>query len=716
MKAQKAAVLVLVVFSAVLAAAFTAARQAGEQSKVLLERAIQLETVDGDLEAAIGLYKKIVTAGDSRTIAAKALLRLGGCYEKLGLKEARNAYERLVRDFADQSEQVQAARSRLVALGRASAEERETDFMTRLIWTSAEGVFTHVPSPDGKSMTYTDWKSGNLAVHDLETGTNRVLTDEGCWEQPVQHALSSRWSPDGKKLAYYWYHESGTQLRILNVDNPRPRILFEDNSEDADVSPHDWSPDGQHILASISRPGGEELALIPVNGGSPRVLWTFGPGIDLGEIRFSPDGRYVVYSRRPGEVAASDIFILDLKEREEIPLIQHPADDYVYGWSPDGNWVLFASDRTGTIGLWAIRVEDGNPSGIPVSVKPSSGRIAPLGFAKDGSFYYADVKVARDVYVARIDFDKGTVLAQPTKAIRRYEGSNMNPRYSPDGKSLAYVSRRGSMVFPTNRANALCIHSLESGSERVFMDEFVSLGVRAIAGPRWSPDSRSIAVAGHKTGGRLNALYLVDLDTGKVTPLIEASSNVRIGNHEFSKDGQHLFYIRKDTKEEISRILALDLQNGEERELYRTSGNNFPWGIAASPDGKWLATMTHPLALSLIPSGGGTPHVAHRFDQWDIILSPEWLPDGKSILVGGRRSSDEARGIILYRVPIEGGEIQEIGLQQRPGGRPTIHPDGRRIAFGHNLNNDSDADVWIMQNFLPKVQNATKRLAELKRN
>ena len=38
----------------------------------------------------------------------------------------------------------------------------------------------------------------------------------------------------------------------------------------------------------------------------------------------------------------------------------------------------------------------------------------------------------------------------------------MNPAYSPDGKSLAYVSRRGSMVFPTNFANALCIHSLET--------------------------------------------------------------------------------------------------------------------------------------------------------------------------------------------------------------------------------------------------------------
>ncbi|MBN2409942.1 MAG: PD40 domain-containing protein, partial [Candidatus Aminicenantes bacterium] len=615
------------------------------------------------------------------------------------------AYERLVREYADQSDEADVARSRLAALAKPAAEDKESAFVARLVGTGVHGVFSHAPSPDGKSMTCTDWESGNLAAVDIKARKRRLLTDDGTWDQPAQYALNSRWSPDGKQLAYGWQYGTGTQLRILTVDDPKPRILFKDESEDVWVAPQDWSPDGEHILATISRTEGVELALVPAEGGSPRILKTLEPETAQGEIHFSPDGRYVTYSRMPGKVAASDIFVLDMKGGGETPLVQHPADERVFGWSPDGRWILFLSDRSGTLGLWAIQVADGKAQGTPMSVKPSVGRIAPLGFAKDGSFYYADVKVARDVYEARIDFETGTVLAPPVKAIERYEGSNMNPRYSPDGKSLAYVSRRGSMVFPTNRANALCICSLESGSERVFMDEFVRVGIRAVAGPRWSPDSRTIAVAGHRTGSILNGLYLVNLDTGKITTLLENPPDVRIGNHEFSPDSRRLYYVRRDTKEEISRILARDLLTGDERELYRTSGIHFPFGVAASPDGKWLATITHPLALSVIPAGGGTPRVVQRLDQltrseW-MVLAPEWMPDGKAILVGWR---SEDKGSILFRVPAEGGESLEIVLEQRLGDRPTVHPDGRRIAFGSNVNHDTDADVWVMRNFLPELK------------
>ena len=166
-------------------------------------------------------------------------------------------------------------------------------------------------------------------------------------------------------------------------------------------------------------------------------------------------------------------------------------------------------------------MKNGKPQGAPVRVKRSVGRVAPLGSAKDGSYYYADVKVARDIYTAKIDFKTGKVLEPPKKAISRFEGSNMMPRYSPDGKWLAYVSRRGSMVFPTNFGNALCIQSLENGTERVFMDEFVKLGVRSVVVPEWAPDSQSLVVLGAHVVGAGRGLHQVSLDTGKVSLVVE---------------------------------------------------------------------------------------------------------------------------------------------------------------------------------------------------
>ena len=69
----------------------------------------------GDYPAALRLFEQIAKGSD-RNLAARSLLYAGLCYEKLGKREAQNAYERLIRDFADQSGLVTAARARLAAL------------------------------------------------------------------------------------------------------------------------------------------------------------------------------------------------------------------------------------------------------------------------------------------------------------------------------------------------------------------------------------------------------------------------------------------------------------------------------------------------------------------------------------------------------------------------------------------------------------------------
>ena len=64
------------------------------EAEVALQQAMNVEQVEGNLDRAIRLYRDIVARhAGVRSVAAKALLQLGFCYEKLGRTEARNAYE-----------------------------------------------------------------------------------------------------------------------------------------------------------------------------------------------------------------------------------------------------------------------------------------------------------------------------------------------------------------------------------------------------------------------------------------------------------------------------------------------------------------------------------------------------------------------------------------------------------------------------------------------
>jgi tetratricopeptide (TPR) repeat protein len=101
-----------------LCAALILPAQKVDSAESLLQAATKKELVDGNLTAAIEGYKKALTAaGSNRAVAAKALLRLGECYEKQGNAEARRAYERLVKEFSDQKEQARDAGARLAAMG-----------------------------------------------------------------------------------------------------------------------------------------------------------------------------------------------------------------------------------------------------------------------------------------------------------------------------------------------------------------------------------------------------------------------------------------------------------------------------------------------------------------------------------------------------------------------------------------------------------------------
>jgi hypothetical protein len=100
---------------AAVCAALLAAQQAPDPDRDL-EAAIHREMVAGDLRGAIEKYRAVLGhAGTPRPVAARALLRIGECYEKLGQqRQAHDAYSRVVRDFESETAIAGEARARLV--------------------------------------------------------------------------------------------------------------------------------------------------------------------------------------------------------------------------------------------------------------------------------------------------------------------------------------------------------------------------------------------------------------------------------------------------------------------------------------------------------------------------------------------------------------------------------------------------------------------------
>ncbi len=594
----------------------------------------------------------------------------------------------------------------------AANGEPGSGMVARQVWAGPGVDLFGAPSPDGRFLTFVDWSTGDLAVRELATGVNRRLTNKGSWLESDEYAYYSIVSPDGQQVAYSWIHKGGfTDLRLIGLDGSNPHVIYR-NEETPWLEPNAWSPDGEHILTLFARTDKTwQIGLVSAADGAVRVLKT----LDWRRPRkmsFSPDGRYVVYDFPPKEDSPErDIFLLATDGSREIPLVQHPADDRVLGWIPDGKAILFASHRTGTMAAWVIRVAEGKPQGSPELVKRELGRSLPLGFTQEGSYYYGLSTLMQDVYVAELDPATGKVLAPPTKAIQNFVGSNHAPDWSPDGKYLAYLSERGSVGGELG-STILSIRSLETSEERELALELRISGNPRLRRVRWSPDGRSLLVNGRDRKLR-RGLYQIDAQTGNVRLLVRKSPG-GVRWHEWSPDGKKIFY-NLYAPPEGTFIMMRDLETGRDKVLYRGRNTN----VALSPDGRQLAfTTRHPatqsVVLMVMPAAGGEPRELLSTQPPETIplgRGIAWMPDGRHLLFlkvrevsGVGRTTTE-----LWRVPAEGGQPRKLELAMQGLRALRFHPDGKRVVFTAGK---GEAEIWVLENFLPKPETKAARLED----
>lgn len=673
----------------------------------LFQQALVKEQADGDLRAAIALYERIAQEFSvDRPLAANALVQMGQCYERLGSQEAEQAYQRVVREYADQTEIVTRARARLAALREPPGRADDSTILLRQVLADP-GVIDGGPVRDGRSFVYVDYSTGDVAVQDMVSGETRRLTHEGAWESPTQFAINVSASPDGRTAAYTWssQQDSGNviELRVVGMDGSPPRVLC-GNTDDVGY-PMSWSSDGRHIAVwvfnGVDRTG--SIAWVSVEDGSMGRLATF-PSWEWASLSHSPDDRLVAVEYPVGEDSGRyDLFLVATGGGGIVPLVDHPANDRLLGWLPGTDYVLFVSDRSGDWDLWAVRVEDGRASGDPVALKRGVGNIEALGFTPGGSMVFYVYMLRRATAIAPFDARTGQLDMAASEPLL---GSLSRGVWSPSGRYLALVRQETNPGGPGWLDSFLVIRNLATGEERVLGDRLDPIV------PRWFPDEKSILVAARRRGRPAGGvgLYRIDVATGDASPLLELEpgSQARIGGVP-TGDGNGLIYAKD------GRLVRRDLSSAVETELHVETGL-LAEPLALSPDGTEVVFAINDPAddgmqanwpglrgngrLMIAPLAGGAARDLARVEGPGAVNQVQWTPDGRYVLFLQMQPQGE-EGSILWRASREGEDAEKLWQTKDQVAWFRISPEGTQAVYETD---EGAFEVWVMENLVAALK------------
>jgi Tol biopolymer transport system component len=512
-------------------------------------------------------------------------------------------------------------------------------------------------------------------------------------------------------LAFSWHYDSDGHfaLWVIDLQQPttRPRQLLSlvlDGQAGGFLnwmSPTDWSPDGTQIAVYIQREDGpkretQRIDLVNAKDGSFRTLRSEEAVGQVSNVLFSPDGKFLAYGI-PGAKPAiqRDIAVTPLAGGPEIPVIVDPAQDVLVGWSPDGNHLLFTSDRSGTKSLYAIAFVNGKRQGEPVLIKQDFSS-DPLRLNASGELYYENRDVRRlrgDIKIASFDFATERFFEPPSIGVKEFIGHNAAADWSRDGKYLLNISDRDRQI--------LVIHSAETGEFVRELRPPLTLN-QGVPWPKWAPDSKSIAVPATDANGR-QGIFRVDAQTGEASPLALSERGENVRGPAFSPDGKKFFYLRilagaQPVQQRLRVLIERDLASGSEKEIMR--GNLFV--MLLSPDGKYFTTVRTDAdgsAVLLVPINGGQPIELMRVKSPETLWVETWAPDSRSVFIGKLPEPIET----YFRVSIDGTGSHPVHLDQNMGLGVSLHPDGRRIAYSVE-SEQTKTEIWVLQNFFSALK------------
>jgi len=419
-------------------------------------------------------------------------------------------------------------------------------------------------SPSGDYFVYVKAVNGNKDIFlQRPGGAPRDLTADS----PADDSEPA-YSPDGNQIAFRSERDGGG-LYLMGATGESVRRLTDTGYDPA------WSPDGKEIVYATA-PGDD-----PQEWGPKSRLWR----IDLSSNRarlvaeadavqpsWSPNNRRIAYWGVPPGSAQRAVWTVPVDGGEPVRATDGDSLNWSPAWSPDGRYLYFASDRSGSMNLWRVPIDEssGKVQGEPEAVTNSSQWNGPLHLSKDGRriiyatreersnldktafdpagprvtgpltpitqgsqmvslggvspdgrwLVYRSLAPQEDLFLVRPD---GTGLVQLTRDAAKDRG----PVWTPDGRILFFSDRSG-------RYEAWTIHSDGSG-----LQQLTSTRGEAVYRPIASPDGRWLACSlGFTHTARID--LNLPLPQRVPEPLPAPGPSLAFLPNSWSRDGQRL--------------------------------------------------------------------------------------------------------------------------------------------------------------------------------
>jgi Tol biopolymer transport system component len=362
---------------------------------------------------------------------------------------------------------------------------------------------------------------------------------------------------------------------------------------------------------------------------------------------FSPDGEQVAFSWTGEDGNNDDIYVTIVGSSQVRRLTTDPAGDFLPSWSPDGRQIAFVRASAGAAAHIHLMSALGGPD-LKVSDLATRG---PISWSPDGRYLAVVRALSGDepqglagIYLVPTHGGEPRLLA-PSVVVGNLTG-NRGPRFSPDGRHLAYAS------CPQHLACYIEVLDLDAalvptGPSRRLTPKSFNL-VRRLT---WARDGKSV-IFDNESGYAAFYLWRVGVDGQRPPERIEVAG---VGAREpaASLSTNRLVFVRQSFDTDIYL-----LERGQSPALVvRSSFTDFT--PVYSPDGQRIAFCSSRSGENVeiwvaASNGSGAKQLTHGPGRWQC--SPSWSPDGRSLVFDAREEIDQH----LWTIGADGGGLRRI--------------------------------------------------------